>query len=255
MVVVVILFWRRKLLAETADSSGANAGSGGGEAPPPEPVPVRCGVFLAQLGLCFGMVLAITFVISFDRGESRRRCRQSGRWRDRVAIGVHNGNDRIPRRFASWIAMASRRMSITNIAAGARSIFTMPSRLRCSLFCSRRRDATSSWADVRLRRLEEPSISCIRLTLLRMVRRFVKVPPSQRSTTYGILVRRAASFDFLLRLLLGADEQNGTPVEHDLVEKTAGDFHLVRVIEVDNVNPVTRGENELFILGFHRLVW
>jgi len=55
---------------------------------------------------------------------------------------------------------------------------------------------------------------------------------------------------FLLGLLLGADEQDRTAIENDLVEKSAGDFDLGEgLVEVDNVNSVTRGKNEFFHLG------
>ena len=57
-------------------------------------------------------------------------------------------------------------------------------------------------------------------------------------------------FDFLLRLFLGADEQHGAAAGDGIMEKSAGDFDLGEgLVEVDDVNAVAGGENELLHLG------
>src|SRR5437667_5043527 len=61
---------------------------------------------------------------------------------------------------------------------------------------------------------------------------------------------RGGVFDFLLGLLLGADEQDRAAVENDVMEESAGDFDLGEsLVKVNDVNAVACGENELLHLG------
>ena len=91
-----------------------------------------------------------------------------------------------------------------------------------------------------MRRLIEP----------RTVLKLVSMPPSQRWLTYGMPAAHRRGLHRFARRALGADEQHAAAVCDDLTNESR---RLVvqrqRLLEIDDVDPVTFPEDELSHLG------
>ena len=89
------------------------------------------------------------------------------------------------------------------------------------------------------------SYSCIFFTRSAMVVKFVSIPPSQRSLTYGIPHSCAERGDRVLGLLLGAYEENTAAVGHQVPHERIGHVDaLQRLVQVDDVNAVALAEDK-----------
>ena len=78
-----------------------------------------------------------------------------------------------------------------------------------------------------------------------MVRKFVSVPPSQRLMTKYVPERAASSLDDLLRLALGADEEDVAAAADGLDDEVVRALEEARrLVEVDDVDAVARAVDE-----------
>ena len=92
--------------------------------------------------------------------------------------------------------------------------------------------------------LSLPSISLSRSTEALMVTKLVSVPPSQRCVTQYWLQRFASSRIDVLRLALGADEEDAPVVARELPHELGGLIeHLDRLLQIDDVDPASTTED------------
>ena len=128
--------------------------------------------------------------------------------------------------------------------AGA-SMSRMPSRLRVILARSRSSRRRSFFDSMLSLSSSLPSTSLSRSTDAVMVTKLVSVPPSQRCVTQYWPQRCASSRIDVLRLALGADEQDACARRAPSCAHELGGLveHLDRLLQIDDVDPVALAED------------